>query len=272
MYNNLFDAACPRSTARRTWPCAAVVASRSCALAAAIGQIHLGHFLPDYTAYEELLDIFRRFTPIPILLDPEHGYDFSLDSLRREISGRGLGALLLSNPCNPTGKAHHWSRSSSRGWPRRETSTARCSWTSSTRTTYGKTARRCSARPNSWRTSRRIRSVNLRRADQELALSRLARELDGRAEQGHRITRERGVRFLDGGGSRPMQAAALSVLTAEHAPRRSRSHSHHLPPQAEPDAGRPARHRRALRARAGGQLLFAGVNLSNLPESGEHRR
>jgi aspartate/methionine/tyrosine aminotransferase len=75
---------------------------RACA---AIGQIHLGHFLPDYTAYEELLDTFRRFTPIPILLDHERGYDFSLTELRREISGRGLGALLLSNPCNPTGKA-----------------------------------------------------------------------------------------------------------------------------------------------------------------------
>jgi len=75
---------------------------RACA---AIGQIHLGHFLPDYTAYEELLDIFRRFTPIPILLDHERGYDFSLTELRREIAGRGLGALLLSNPCNPTGKA-----------------------------------------------------------------------------------------------------------------------------------------------------------------------
>ena len=75
---------------------------RACA---AIGQIHLGHFLPDYTAYTELLEVFRRFTPIPILLDPERGYDFSLGELEREISGRGLGALLLSNPCNPTGKA-----------------------------------------------------------------------------------------------------------------------------------------------------------------------
>ena len=55
-------------------------------------------------AYEELLDVFRRFTPIPILLDPEGGYDFSVRQLRREILGRGLGALLLSNPCNPTGK------------------------------------------------------------------------------------------------------------------------------------------------------------------------
>lgn len=72
--------------------------------AAALGQINLGHFLPDYTAYEELLDIFRLFSPIPILLEDEAGYEFSVDSLRREILGRGLGAILLSNPCNPTGK------------------------------------------------------------------------------------------------------------------------------------------------------------------------
>jgi len=74
---------------------------RACA---AVGAVHMGHFLPDYTAYEELLDVFRRFTPIPILLDPEGGYDFSVRQLRREITGRGLGALLVSNPCNPTGK------------------------------------------------------------------------------------------------------------------------------------------------------------------------
>jgi aspartate/methionine/tyrosine aminotransferase len=74
---------------------------RACA---AIGNVHMGHFLPDYTAYEELLDVFRRFTPIPILLDPERGYDFSVRQLRRELLGRGLSALLMSNPCNPTGK------------------------------------------------------------------------------------------------------------------------------------------------------------------------
>ncbi len=73
-------------------------------VAAALGQVNLGHFLPDYTAYEELLDIFRSFASIPILLEPETGYAFGLDALRREIEGRGLGALLLSNPSNPTGK------------------------------------------------------------------------------------------------------------------------------------------------------------------------
>ena len=72
--------------------------------AAALGQVNLGHFLPDYTAYEELLDVFKAFTAIPIALDGERGYAFSADDLRREIQGRGLSALLFSNPGNPTGK------------------------------------------------------------------------------------------------------------------------------------------------------------------------
>jgi hypothetical protein len=72
--------------------------------AAALGQINLGHFLPDYTAYEELLDVFRLFSSIPILLEPDRGYTFPSSELRREIMGRGLSALLFSNPCNPTGK------------------------------------------------------------------------------------------------------------------------------------------------------------------------
>lgn len=71
---------------------------------ASLGQINLGHFLPDYTAYEELIDIFRLVSPIPILLSREHAYDFSIGDLRREVLGRGLSALLLSNPCNPMGK------------------------------------------------------------------------------------------------------------------------------------------------------------------------
>ena len=71
---------------------------------ASLGHVNLGHFLPDYTAYEELLDSFRTFTSIPILLEKERGYDFPISELRKEILGRGLGALLLSNPCNPTGK------------------------------------------------------------------------------------------------------------------------------------------------------------------------
>ncbi|MEM9069760.1 MAG: pyridoxal phosphate-dependent aminotransferase [Myxococcota bacterium] len=74
---------------------------RACA---AVAPVHLGHFLPDYTAYEELLDVFRRFQPIPLLLDPENAYEFTTEQLRKEILGLGLGAILMSNACNPTGK------------------------------------------------------------------------------------------------------------------------------------------------------------------------
>jgi len=72
--------------------------------AASLGHVNLGHFLPDYTAYEELLDIFKAFTAIPILLEGERGYAFGADDLRREVLGRGFSAILMSNPCNPTGK------------------------------------------------------------------------------------------------------------------------------------------------------------------------
>ena len=74
-------------------------------IAASLSNIHLGHFLPDYTAYEELLEVFRAFVPIPILLKRSEGFALSGDRLRSEITGKGLGALLLSNPCNPTGHA-----------------------------------------------------------------------------------------------------------------------------------------------------------------------
>jgi len=73
-------------------------------IAAGLGSIHLGHLLPDYTAYEELLDIFRAFVPIPIVLEKEDGFRLSAEGLRKAIVGGGLGAVLLSNPCNPTGQ------------------------------------------------------------------------------------------------------------------------------------------------------------------------
>jgi len=71
---------------------------------ASLDQVNLGHFLPDYTAYEELLDIFRLVSPTPILLRREQGYSFGVEDLRREVLGRGLAVILFSNPCNPMGK------------------------------------------------------------------------------------------------------------------------------------------------------------------------
>ncbi len=73
-------------------------------IVATLGNINMGHFLPDYTAYEELLSIFKAFIPIPILVNANTGYEVSIDKIKEEILGRGLQALLMSNPCNPTGQ------------------------------------------------------------------------------------------------------------------------------------------------------------------------
>ena len=73
-------------------------------LVAALGDVNMGHFLPDYTAYEELLTTFKSFIPIPILLSRASGFKISLAELEREILGRGLTVVLASNPCNPTGR------------------------------------------------------------------------------------------------------------------------------------------------------------------------
>src|SRR5262245_17943491 len=73
-------------------------------LASALGNVNMGHFIPDYTAYEELLSVFKAFSAIPILLDAESDYRIAPATLKKEILGLGLSALLVSNPCNPTGQ------------------------------------------------------------------------------------------------------------------------------------------------------------------------
>lgn len=73
-------------------------------LAASIAACNIGHFIPDYTAYEELLANFKNFIPIPILLDKRIGYRITPEALEEEITGRGLRLVLSSNPCNPTGQ------------------------------------------------------------------------------------------------------------------------------------------------------------------------
>ena len=104
LYNALFREG---KASQYTWENVSIAGGGRAALtriAAALGNINMGHFLPDYTAYEELLSVFKAFIPIPILLDPDEGYQAPLAMLKREILGRGLSALLVSNPCNPTGQ------------------------------------------------------------------------------------------------------------------------------------------------------------------------
>jgi aspartate/methionine/tyrosine aminotransferase len=185
--------------------------------AAALGHINLGHFLPDYTAYEELLDIFKAFTPIPILLEGDRGYAFSAAELRREIMGRGLSALLFSNPCNPTGK--HVRGDELREW----VNVAReldCSllidefyshylWDDSGSVTPIESA------------ARYVENVN---ADPVVIFDGLTKNW---RYPGWRITWTVGPKhvieavasagsFLDGGGGRPSQRAAVEIMSEQH--------------------------------------------------------
>ena len=72
-------------------------------LVSTLGRTNIGHFIPDYTAYEELLDSFGSFVPIPILTKVEDSYSLTPKQFEEEILGRGLSVALLSNPGNPTG-------------------------------------------------------------------------------------------------------------------------------------------------------------------------
>ncbi len=183
--------------------------------AASLGSVNLGHFLPDYTAYEELLDIFKAFTAIPILLDPERAYAFSGDDLRREITGRGLSAVLLSNPCNPTGRLHGDAELASWVDIARDLDCALlCDEFYSHYVYDGGTDGMESA-------ARYVRDVD---KDPVILFDGLTKNW---RYPGWRITWAVGPKavierfasagsFLDGGGSRPLQRAAIPLLAEEH--------------------------------------------------------
>ena len=65
---------------------------------AALGQVQVGYFTPDYTAYQQALGLFLRISPSPLLHKDVHEAIMSSEDFRFEAGGRGLGAMLLSNP------------------------------------------------------------------------------------------------------------------------------------------------------------------------------
>jgi aspartate/methionine/tyrosine aminotransferase len=104
LYNELFR---KDKESKYTWENVSIAGGGRLALTrvvAALDNINLGHFIPDYTAYEELLSGFKTFIPIPILLDSGAGYKISQSTLKHEIMGHGFNAVLMSNPANPTGQ------------------------------------------------------------------------------------------------------------------------------------------------------------------------
>jgi len=72
-------------------------------IAAVLGNAYLGFFVPDYTAYNEMLSLFRNFAAIPIPLDKSDSYHIHASKIEEEIK-RGTSVILTSNPRNPTGK------------------------------------------------------------------------------------------------------------------------------------------------------------------------
>lgn len=72
-------------------------------IGAALDTVRLGYFTPDYTAYEDLLTTFRRINPVHIELKADQGFRIDPAALHARIESDRLGALLISNPCNPTG-------------------------------------------------------------------------------------------------------------------------------------------------------------------------
>ncbi len=76
-------------------------------IGAALERMKLGYFTPDYTAYEDLLTTFPRIDPQWIELKAENGFRIDPKALEDRVVSQKLGALLISNPCNPTGVVIH---------------------------------------------------------------------------------------------------------------------------------------------------------------------
>lgn len=217
LYNELFRKGLPSQYSAENVSIAGGGRSALTRLAAALGPVHLGHFLPDYTAYEELLGLFRAFLPTPIPLEHDRGYAFSVEDLRREITGRGIAALLLSNPCNPTGKVIGGEEL--RTW----VETARkldCALLLDEFYSHYVWSAPPSDRVPIVTAARYVEDVN---RDPVVIVDGLTKNW---RYPGWRLSWTLGPKqvieavasagsFLDGGGSRPLQRAALDVLTAD---------------------------------------------------------
>jgi aspartate/methionine/tyrosine aminotransferase len=57
----------------------------------------------DYTAYNEMLSLFKNIAAIPVPLGEADQYHMSPDKIAEEIA-RGTSVILTSNPRNPTGQ------------------------------------------------------------------------------------------------------------------------------------------------------------------------
>ena len=72
---------------------------------AALGQVPLGYQVPDYSAYEDLLEYHRyHVKPVAVPTTSKDGFIISSERLGKVVAKEKLRAFLFSNPCNPTGQ------------------------------------------------------------------------------------------------------------------------------------------------------------------------
>ncbi|CAI7568720.1 hypothetical protein N7533_005768 [Penicillium manginii] len=71
-------------------------------IAAILGNSYLSFPIPDYSAYNEMLTLFKNIAPIPMPLSQDDHYHIHPNKIAEEIA-RGTQVLLTSNPRNPTG-------------------------------------------------------------------------------------------------------------------------------------------------------------------------
>lgn len=72
---------------------------------AVLGDVKIGYFTPDYTAYEQCLGLFLRTCPSPLLHRDVNKATMDPEEFEFQIKGAGIGSVLLSNPANPTGQS-----------------------------------------------------------------------------------------------------------------------------------------------------------------------
>ncbi len=71
---------------------------------AALDKIRLGYKNPDYTAYEDMINYHKgKVTAVEIPTSEANGFNIPSSEINGIIKKYRLNALLLSNPCNPTG-------------------------------------------------------------------------------------------------------------------------------------------------------------------------
>ncbi len=70
----------------------------------ALSPARVGYQVPDYSAYEDMLGgQMPRIEPIAMHADEADGFALPGDRLAEEIKEKKLDAVIISNPCNPTG-------------------------------------------------------------------------------------------------------------------------------------------------------------------------